>query len=235
MLFSEEAELINRCDGLAAFHSHERDHAGIPLPDGPFAKFIRTIAGMQGASPKESPFRIGLVTARNYPAHERAIRTLRAWNVGLDGGAFLGGLPKDGWLRAFQPHIFFDDQEVYCLPAARCVPTAQVPYPLFSPPVQTELVALADGDERRAKFLLMCRAYLKQGAKRHGELLHQWYTTNLGPCSEAVATAFLAELEESVRSTPVGRERPGRGKQDLSKDKFLAFLDALLHKYRPGE
>jgi len=47
--------------------------------------------------------------------------------VALDELFFLGGLPKDGILAAFQPHIFFDDQAAICLPASRVVPTAQVP------------------------------------------------------------------------------------------------------------
>ena len=39
--------------------------------------------------------RTALVTARNSPAHERVIRTLRAWNVRVDETFFLGGVAKD--------------------------------------------------------------------------------------------------------------------------------------------
>jgi 5'-nucleotidase len=113
VLFSEEADLIGRAD-LAAFHRHEHENAAIPLPDGPFAKLIRTISQVQGPDPNSTPFRIGLVTARNAPSHERAIRTLRSWNVRIDNAAFLGGLPKAQWLLAFQPQIFFDGSGPHC-------------------------------------------------------------------------------------------------------------------------
>lgn len=40
------------------------------------------------------PIRTALVTARNAPAHERVIRTLREWNVRVDEAFFLGGMAK---------------------------------------------------------------------------------------------------------------------------------------------
>ena len=70
---------------------------------------------------------MALVTARNSPAHERVIRTLRTWNVRIDETFFLGGVPKHKILESFSPHIFFDDQHLHCEGAARVVPTARVP------------------------------------------------------------------------------------------------------------
>jgi len=75
----------------------------------------------------DCPIRLALITARNSPAHERVLKTLRAWQVRIDEMFFLGGAPKDPVLRAFQPHIFFDDRDAHCVPAARVAPTAQVP------------------------------------------------------------------------------------------------------------
>jgi 5'-nucleotidase len=69
-----------------------------------------------------------LVTARNAPAHERAIRTLRAWNVRIDEAFFLGGMNKSDILKAFGAHIFFDDQAIHTEPASEVVPSARVPY-----------------------------------------------------------------------------------------------------------
>ena len=51
------------------------------------------------------PIRTALVTARNSPAHERVIRTLRAWNVRIDETFFMGGVPKSKILESFSPHI----------------------------------------------------------------------------------------------------------------------------------
>jgi len=68
------------------------------------------------------------VTARNSPAHERVIRTLRTWNVRIDETFFLGGVAKHKILESFSPHIFFDDQHLHCEGAAQVVPTARVPH-----------------------------------------------------------------------------------------------------------
>ena len=69
------------------------------------------------------------MTARGRPAHERVIRTLLQWGVVIDEAFFLGGLDKTGFLEAFRPHIFFDDQPAHCERAAPTVPTGRVPFP----------------------------------------------------------------------------------------------------------
>lgn len=127
VIFSDESERIYREQGLEAFLAHEKENARKPLPDGPFAKLLRTLALLQSdpcfAKP---PIRLAVVTARNMPAHERVIRTLLAWNVRIDEAFFMGGLPKTRILEAFRPHIYFDDQDTHCQPAAKLVPTAKV-------------------------------------------------------------------------------------------------------------
>ena len=74
------------------------------------------------------PIRTALVTSRSAPAHERVIRTLRAWDVRVDEAFFLGGLDKKEVLRAFGAQIFFDDQSIHTVSAAQVVPAARVPY-----------------------------------------------------------------------------------------------------------
>ena len=134
VLFSDEADQIYRSRGLVAFQEHERAHAGLPLPEGPFAKFLKTLSFLQRQfNSKPSPIRTALVTARNSPAHERVIRTLRHWGVHIDEAFFLGGLPKNRVLDAFRPHIFFDDQDFHCRAAAGTVPTARVPLKQVAP------------------------------------------------------------------------------------------------------
>lgn len=129
VLFSDEAERIYKAKGLDAFVEHERHNAKKPLPEGPFAKLLKTIAFIQSQfDPKDVPIRTALVTARGSHAHERVIRTLRAWNVRIDEAFFLGGAPKDGILEAFGAHIFFDDQDVHLEGASKVVPSAKVPY-----------------------------------------------------------------------------------------------------------
>ena len=81
----------------------------------------------QEFSRDEAPIRTALVTARNAPAHERVIRTLRAWDIRIDEAFFLGGIEKSEVLKAFGAHIFFDDQPVHTDSASRLVPAARVP------------------------------------------------------------------------------------------------------------
>lgn len=128
VLFSDESEQIFQKDGLEAFVENEKRLAKKELPEGPFANFLKTISDLQKQFPDSAPIRTALVTARNAPAHERVIRTLRAWDVRIDEAFFLGGLAKKDILEAFRPHIFFDDQEVHAKPASSVVPSAQVPY-----------------------------------------------------------------------------------------------------------
>jgi 5'-nucleotidase len=133
VLFSKESELIYQQQGLEAFIEHEKLNAAKPLPEGPFAKLLKTLSYLQFDLNRNSeegitPIRTALVTARNSPAHERVIRTLRTWNVRIDETFFLGGVAKDRVLESFSPHIFFDDQHQHCDAAAKIVPTARVPH-----------------------------------------------------------------------------------------------------------
>ena len=130
VLFSADSERIYQLDGLDAFSEHERKKADVPMEEGPFAKFLKTIAHIQAqfADRESAPIRTALVTSRSAPAHERAIKTLRQWGVRVDEAFFLGGVSKREILSAFGAHIFFDDQAVHAEPASRVVPSAVVPY-----------------------------------------------------------------------------------------------------------
>lgn len=129
VLFGEESQRIFDEQGLSAFEENERVNAENPLPAGPFAHFLHTISDLQKEfPPMASPIRTAIVTARSAPAHERVIRTLRAWNVRIDEAFFLGGLEKTDVLKAFGAHIFFDDQVGNTTPASGVVPSARVPY-----------------------------------------------------------------------------------------------------------
>ena len=129
VIFSDESERIFQAEGLEAFARHEQENAQNPLPEGPFAKLLKTLSLIQQQFPKdESPIRTALVTARNAPAHDRVIRTLRAWNVRIDEVFFLGGVRKSEVLKAFNANIFFDDQATHTDPSSKLVPSARVPY-----------------------------------------------------------------------------------------------------------
>lgn len=146
VLFSEDSEIIYKTEGLTAFHKAEDEGQNVPLGDGPYASLLKKLAKMQDRLPmriEHSPVRIAIVTARNFPAEMRVINTLREWGIYVDEAFFLGGIAKGKILKAFKPHIFFDDQEVHLLDAAAYVPSGRVLYPSNSPlatPAQTAAV-----------------------------------------------------------------------------------------------
>lgn len=129
VLFSDTAERVFKTGGLDAFSNSERAAANEPLPGGPFKNVLSALHSIQSEFPPESsPIRTALFTARAAPAHERVIRTLRAWKIRIDEAVFLGGLDKGSFLRTFGADIFFDDQEGHCDSARRHVPTGHVPH-----------------------------------------------------------------------------------------------------------
>ena len=128
VIFSDEAEQVYKEKGLVEFSMHEVKAANKPLPGGPFRNMLSALHRIQSEfSAQESPIRTAIVTARAAPAHERVIRTLRAWNIRIDEAVFLGGLPKGEFLRTFGADIFFDDQRGHCDSAREHVPTGHVP------------------------------------------------------------------------------------------------------------
>lgn len=131
VLFSDESELVYKTEGMKAFHDREDALQDVPMSDGPYANLLRKLAALRSRlpiKPEYSPLRIAIVTARNSPSEMRVIKTLRSWGVYVDEAFFLGGVGKTKVLKAFNPHIFFDDQDVHLEAASSIVPSGKVPY-----------------------------------------------------------------------------------------------------------
>lgn len=129
VLFSDESEQIYQSEGLQAFAENEAVEARKPLSGGPFKGFLDALHHIQNLFPEDdAPIRTALVTARAAPAHERVVRTLRAWGIRIDEALFLGGMDKGAFLDAFAADIYFDDQMTHCRSASEHVPTGHVPY-----------------------------------------------------------------------------------------------------------
>ncbi len=129
VIFSDEAEKIFKKQGLEAFAESEKASARQPLMGGPFKEFLAALHGLQSEFGEgQCPIRTALVTARSAPAHERVIRTLRAWKIRIDESLFLGGLPKGTFLKSYGADVFFDDQQLHCESASEHVPTGHVPH-----------------------------------------------------------------------------------------------------------
>ena len=126
VVFSDESELIYKQEGLEAFYENENANAENAMNEGPFAKLLKTLSKIKEKD--DSLLKIAIVTARNSPAHKRVILTLRKWGCKIDVMFFLGGVAKDKVLKAFNAHIFFDDQDYHVGPASQLIPSGRVPY-----------------------------------------------------------------------------------------------------------
>ena len=134
VLFSDEAERVFQSQGLSAFQAHEHAKASQPLLAGPFKPLLAALHRLQQEGTPAIRVRTALVTARSAPAHERAIRTLMQWNIEVDEAMFLGGLPKEEFLKEFEPDFFFDDQTGHIESAAQHVPAGHVASGISNPP-----------------------------------------------------------------------------------------------------
>lgn len=136
VLFDESSELVYKSKGLDEFQQNEDTQQDVPMLEGPYASFLQKLAKLQKRLPfgvEMSPVRLAIVTARSAPAEMRVINTLRAWGVHVNEVFFLGGLNKAAILKAFKPHIFFDDQDLHIENASKVVPSGKVPYKTGSP------------------------------------------------------------------------------------------------------
>jgi 5'-nucleotidase len=132
VVFGDESDIIFKEQGLKAFLANEIANASNPMARGPFGNFLHKLSALRKVFLDEenvSKVRIALVTARNAPAHERVIRTLRAWGTPADEAHFVGSREKAPILKALGAHIFFDDQEKHVLGAAQVVAAGHVPGP----------------------------------------------------------------------------------------------------------
>lgn len=136
ILADDSAETIFKSSGLAAFQNAEAKAASVPMPAGPLARFFVEIAKVQQreigrteADPAYEPrIRLAIITARNAPAHERVVTTLRAWGIEIDEVFFLGGIDKARILKEFRPHMFFEDQLLNLNTSSRFFPCVHVPF-----------------------------------------------------------------------------------------------------------
>jgi 5'-nucleotidase len=132
VVFSPESDDIFKKGGLAAFLKHEEENATKAMDSGPFGNFLKKLSLLRAIYMNEdgvSKVRVSIVTARNAPAHERVIHTLRAWGTPADEAHFVGVRSKAPILKAFGAHIFFDDQEKHVVGASSVVPAGLVPGP----------------------------------------------------------------------------------------------------------
>ncbi|MFF7355414.1 MULTISPECIES: 5'-nucleotidase [Streptomyces] len=136
VLASDAAEQVYQSGGLEEFRAHEARNAATPHDPGPLRDFL---AGVNRIQRREEERRrsdpgyalrvhVSIVTARNAPAHERAVNSLKKWGVAVNGAFFLGGIDKGAVMRVLDPHIFFDDQVTHLQSTARTTPSVHIPF-----------------------------------------------------------------------------------------------------------
>ncbi|MBC1723164.1 5'-nucleotidase [Listeria seeligeri] len=137
VIADDESETVYQENGgLESYQEYEKEHADDKMGEGPLFKFVKQLAEIQKKELKkadEDPeyipiIRIAICTARNAPAHERAIKSLRKWDLRVDEAFFLGGVDKTTVLNVFKPHIFFDDQQSHIESVGEYFPSAHIPY-----------------------------------------------------------------------------------------------------------
>lgn len=136
VIADDSAEKIYKAADLNEYQEHEKEHADQSMPHGPLFQFLKGISNIQKEEQKkvaEDPMynpkiKIALCTARNAPAHERVVTTLREWDIRVDEAFFLGGIRKEKVLEVYKPHIFFDDQQSHIEGVSKLFPSVHIPY-----------------------------------------------------------------------------------------------------------
>lgn len=137
VIADDEAESVyKRNNDLTEFQAHELDKRTIPHQPGLLADLFRKLSFLQKLEEKrmkqepgyQKVVRIAIVTARNAPAHERMVTTLKSWGVSPDESFFLGGMEKARILNVLKPHMYFDDQISHLQSAAGDIPMVHIPF-----------------------------------------------------------------------------------------------------------
>jgi 5'-nucleotidase len=136
VLVDDEAEAKYADGGLPLFHHHELEHKDRPLKDGPLMPLLQRLSRIQkmeelNSSRQNNPekaIRVSIVTARNAPAHERLVTTLKNLGITPDELFLTGGIEKKNILDILKPQIFFDDQLGHLTPAAANTPCVHIPF-----------------------------------------------------------------------------------------------------------
>ncbi len=137
VLASDESEKVYKATGgnIKEYFNHEQQHANEALQLGPIGSLLQKISFFQKLEKKKAEndntykriLKTSIVTARNAPAHERVVTSLKKWGVEVDYAFFLGGIEKARILNIMKPHIFFDDQITH-LEHIDNVPAVHIPF-----------------------------------------------------------------------------------------------------------
>lgn len=121
VIANDEAEKVYKEKGIKEYHEYEKLNSSVIMQPGPLGDFFTKISSFQKLESEKKRrdsgydkiLKTSIITARNAPAHERAINTLNSWGVEVDEMFLLGGIDKSRILEIMKPHLYFDDQMVH--------------------------------------------------------------------------------------------------------------------------
>lgn len=142
VLADDASEQVYQAGGIEGFRFHETTNAATPHDPGPLRDFLAGVNRLQRREEEQraedadyrNRVHVSLVTARDAPAHERAVRSLKNWGVTVNDAFFLGGIDKSTIMEVLKPHIFFDDQVGHLTGTARSTPSVHVPFGKINEP-----------------------------------------------------------------------------------------------------
>ncbi|MDX2524621.1 5'-nucleotidase [Streptomyces europaeiscabiei] len=142
VIADDASEQVYQTDGIESFRFHEAANAATPHDPGPLRDFLAGVNRLQRREEEQRAVdaeykirvHVSLVTARDAPAHERPVRSLKNWGVTVNDAFFLGGIDKSTIMEVLKPHIFFDDQVGHLTGTARSTPSVHVPFGKINEP-----------------------------------------------------------------------------------------------------
>ncbi|GAA4324332.1 5'-nucleotidase [Mucilaginibacter gynuensis] len=140
VIADDQAETVyQKTNDLEQFHEFETKNILQPHNSGPLADFFKKLGYFQKLESKKFDkdntykkiLRTSIVTARNAPSHERAINTLKKWDVTVDDMFLMGGIEKSRVLSVLKPHLFLDDQLTH-LDVKLNLPLVHIPFGIIN-------------------------------------------------------------------------------------------------------
>ncbi|MDD5360652.1 MAG: 5'-nucleotidase [Ignavibacteria bacterium] len=121
---------------LELYMDYETSNVDKPHSSGILGDFFKKISYFQKLETKKKEkekeykkiLKTAIITARNAPAHERAIKTLKSWGVTVDNMFLLGGIEKKRILEVLKPHLYLDDQIEQLNPEINNIPLVHIPF-----------------------------------------------------------------------------------------------------------
>ncbi|MBI5806775.1 MAG: 5'-nucleotidase [Ignavibacteriales bacterium] len=132
----ESEKVFAESQNLDTYFNYESAKSDVPLNPGPLSDFFKKLSYFQKLETKKlerdksykSILKTAIVTARNAPAHERIVATLKNWGVTVDELFLLGGIDKSRVLEIFKPQIYFDDQTSHLNTKIKNIPLVHIPF-----------------------------------------------------------------------------------------------------------